>query len=83
MAKKTLYKTVFTVEVLSEEPLPDGMTLTSIDEEITEGHSSGAFKETKSVTISGKEAVEAVKAQGSDPSFFQMDEEGNEIEEEF
>jgi hypothetical protein len=84
MAKKTIYKTVIMLEVLSEEPIPDGMTLGDIDRECEEGMYTGRNETTVfNKPVKGKRAAEAVKRQGSDPSFLNMDENGNEIEFEF
>lgn len=80
--KKKIYRTVFRFEVLSEEPIEESMSLEDIAQETTEGHMSGQFLEnqvTNEVLVGGA-AVRAVKAQGSDPEFFMMDEKGFEIE---
>lgn len=81
--KKKLYRNVFVVEVLSEEPLPDGMSLQDIDYEITDGHCSGAIT-TKHYNqeVTGRKAAKMVMAQGTDPEFFQMNEFGNEVDED-
>lgn len=81
MAKKKLYRTVIQIEVLSEDPIPEGMSLDQIEEECNTGSFSGVhdFIKTNEV-IEGEEAVKAVMAQGSSPDFFQMDENGDEIE---
>lgn len=78
-SKRKFYRTVFTVEVLSEEPLPD-MSLDEIAYEITEGGSSGDLTRSKSETVDAKKMAKLLMKQGSDPEFFQIDEDGNDIE---
>ena len=77
--KKPIYKTLFIVEVLSEEPIES----TSFDEltrETTDGSWSGILSIKSSKTLRGKKAVEAIRNQGSDESFFFIDADGNELE---
>ena len=82
MAKKKIYKSVLRVEILSEEPIDDCIKLNDIDYQITNGDWSGAMDwEHHNAELHGMEAVTNVQNQGSDPEFFQMDEEGNEIED--
>ena len=82
MGQKKLYKSVLKVEIISEDPLPDCLSLRTIDYETTNGEWSGAQEwESHNAEIVGKEAVTSVENQGSCPSFFQMDEDGNEIED--
>lgn len=79
MAKKTIYETTITVKVLHEDAF-DYENLEDVHHAITDGDCSGSFETTGHVVLIGKEAVKAVEAQGSDPEFFMMDENGNEIE---
>lgn len=82
MAKKKIYKSVLRVEILSEEPIDDCIELNDIDYQTTNGDWSGAMDwEYHNAELHGMEAVTNVQNQGSDPEFFQMDEEGNEIED--
>lgn len=81
MAKKIIYKTVIMVEVLSEEPIDSSMSLDQIEEECNTGSFSGMHSIVVSnKPIKGLNAVKEMRKQGSDPDFFQMDENGNEIE---
>jgi len=81
MAKKKIYKSVLKVEILSEEPI-NNPCLGDIGWQITNGDWSGAQEwDAHNVELVGKEAADATLHQGSDPEFFMMDEEGNEIEE--
>lgn len=79
MARK-FYRNVFSVEVLSEEPLPDSMSLDAIHYEITNGDYSGRLLETVVEEVNSKRMAELLLAQGSDPEFFGLDAEGNEID---
>ena len=81
MRKKCIYKTVIVFEVLSPEPITDGLDFEEIAGECIYGDYSGKSEITvKNQKFEGNEAVSAILAQGSSPEFFQMDEDGNEIE---
>jgi hypothetical protein len=84
MAKKKIYRTVIRFEVLSEEPnVTDGMTLDMLYEATMTGDLSGQHldPEIQDQVLAGKEAVKAIEEQGSDPEFFGLDQEGNDIYE--
>lgn len=74
------YKTLITIEVLSEEPLEDGVSAEDVLAEIDEGGWSGVVQFGDSMPMNGLEAATALLAQGSDPGFFMLDEDGNEVE---
>lgn len=78
---RKFYRTIVEVEVLSEEPFPDVTDLDAIHYMVTEGDCSGkvSIKETKE--IDGKTAADLLKAQGSDPEFFMLTEDGNDVGE--
>lgn len=79
--KKKIYKSTIVFQVLSDEPISPIMQLIDIVHEADFGDFSGRIKKsTMNVPIVGKNALNLVKSQGSDPMFFQMDENGNEIE---
>jgi len=48
--------------------------------ELTQGDCSGKVEETSSQCLSGKKVAKELIAQGSDPGFFQLDENGNNLE---
>lgn len=79
--KKPIYRTVIRYEILSDEPI-ESLSLETIAEQCTDGSWSGRFldEETVNEELKGEVAVKAIKEQGSDPSFFFIDELGNEIE---
>jgi len=70
MPKKKYYRTIIQTEILSEDPYDIAC----------EEDCSIEKKVLKTEAISGREMAEALIAQGSDPEFFQIDEEGNHIE---
>jgi len=78
---KKIYKTIIRYEVLSEEPF-GSKSLSDIEYETNEGSMSGRFldNEVHDVILSGKEAVVAIVNQGSDPEFFDLDSDGNDID---
>jgi len=83
MKKKVLYKSVFQIEVLSEEPIPDDMDIDEIQEECNTGSYSGVHDwKVKNKPVVGKRAVNLVVNHGSDPEFFQMDSRGYELSDE-
>lgn len=65
-----VYRTVFQVEVLSEEEGISSLSLSQIAEEILDGGSSGSTSVLSTRELSNVEARVATLAQGSDPSFF-------------
>jgi hypothetical protein len=80
--KKTIYRTVLMVEVLSPEPIPATMSLQDIAADGDYGEYSMLYiRKVDNKPISGKTAAKLVQNQGSDTEFFGMDKNGNEIEE--
>lgn len=70
------YKTKLTIEVLSEGEYGDGLTLEQIAYDISEGPCVGRLSIEKSTTLSAKEMADALVDFGSEPSFFQLDDNG-------
>lgn len=79
--KPKFFKTTFTVTVLSEGPFGDWENLHDVAYAIDEGDCSGHIAE-KTEVMTPKEAAKALQEQGSDPEFFQLDAEGNDISDE-
>jgi hypothetical protein len=79
--KKTIYRTIFTVEVLSDEPINTNLDLSDLNNECTFGDYSGSTTKGDSKPLKGIKAARAVIAQGSSPDFFMMDDQGNELED--
>jgi len=81
MSKRKFYRTVIELEVLSEEPIVD-MAIGDINYEMENGHLSGLYKtKIQDKEVNGKEMAKMLQEQGSDPEFFLLDEDGNDIEE--
>ena len=79
--KKTLYRTVIELEILSESPIDEGHNLDHIIDECTDGDYSGHWEYKKlNKEIIGKKAVEFCEKHGTDCDFFQMDTDGFEVE---
>lgn len=80
MSKRKFYKTVIQVEVLSEEPYKYE-SLSDVSFDICEGNCSGTVNSIEeNIVLSSKEAAKELKKQGSDPEFFQLDKDGNNLE---
>jgi hypothetical protein len=72
---KTYYKTKITFNVLSEEPIPEGMNLDEIYRECVEGAYSGDLGFESEVTkLTSSQAAQELIKQGSDPEFFAIEE---------
>ena len=78
--KKKLYHKRIVVDVLSEEPIPDNMTLADLEHEYSCGQYVGCKEIKKDEIVTGRKAAKMVMAMGSDPTFFMMNEFGNEID---
>lgn len=81
MSKRVFYRTVFRVEVLSEEPLPR-MELKDIAFQIEEGGCSGTCVQTEERKLDGLQAAKNLLHQRSDPSFLRLTNNGHDTDEE-
>jgi len=84
MNTKKYYRTLVQVEVLSETPFEEQFpdeNLTYIAREIYDGDCSGTVEVVQSDEISGAAMAQRLLNQGSDPGFFSLDEDGNEVED--
>lgn len=78
---RIFYRTVFTFEILSEEPYPDEFSLEQVQYDTTEGHCSGTFLSMQiNLEIDAQECARLLITQGSDPEFFTLTEEGEDAE---
>jgi len=77
---RKFYKTVITVTVLSEDNPVTETNLSRIHDQITDGDWSGEVDADGGTELTAKEAAQALLAQGSDPSFFQLSDDGQESE---
>jgi hypothetical protein len=67
----TYYKTKITFNVLSQDPIPDGMNLDEIYRECIDGAYSGDLGFITKVTkLNAEQAARELMKQGSDPEFF-------------
>ena len=81
-SQRKFYKQVFSITVLSEdEPLPDGSTLEDIHYAIDEGPCVGYNLMDVTTHLSATEMVKELASAGSDPGFFQLDVDGNDVED--
>ena len=78
MTKRKFYRTVIQVEVLSEEPYDFGGNLRQLGEDITTGDCSGVARTIQTEECDGARMTRLLVAQGSDPSFFMLDETGED-----
>lgn len=80
MTDRKFYKTVIQITVLSEEPIPEELEVSDVIREMTDGGYSGFVHTISTEQLDGKGAALALSAQGSDPEFFQIDIDGNEVD---
>jgi hypothetical protein len=73
---KKFYRTVIEIEVLSEEPVSFS-ELDEIHYAITQGHCSGDWIVNSQSEVTPKHMAQLLIAQGSDPEFLGLDEDGN------
>ena len=78
-SKRKFYRTLFTFEVMSEDPI-ETVSLEDLAYLVTEGGCSGRFLSTEEEEVGGRTAAQILIDQGSDPGFFRLDEEGNDAE---
>jgi hypothetical protein len=82
MTKRVFYKAKFVVEVLSEDPINPNMSLIELEYSITNGDMSGFYGLRESMELNGLACANELMEQGSDPEFFTIDADGNDILEE-
>lgn len=75
------FKTTITIEILSEQKF-NNTNLEDIAYAITEGDCSGKVEVTGYQELTSKEAAAALLAQGSDPEFFGLDENGKSLDDD-
>jgi hypothetical protein len=80
--KKRFFRTEIRIEVLSEGKAPDeGWEIHEIVREFQMGDFSGEWEIVEVREISGPECAERLRAQGSEPGFFGLDDDGNPLDE--
>ena len=80
MTDRLFYKKVIAIEVLSEEPIPEGMEVGTIVDQAMNGDYSMRMLPSTETVMNGKEAADALSEQGSDPGFFSLTETGEDTE---
>ena len=80
-SKRTFYRAVFQVELLSEEPIDQTMSLGDIGYHMTEGHCSGVLTCEKHEEVDAVAMAKLLIKQRSDPDFFTLDADGNDVED--
>ena len=79
-SKRKFYVTKYVVTLLSEEPLKSAMSLEEVAYAMNEGECSGEVEAFPAKKVGAKKMAKLLQAQGSDPEFFHIDEEGNDTE---
>jgi hypothetical protein len=78
MTERNFYRTVIHVEVLSEEPYVFDGNLVDVANDISSGDCSGVARTIQEEKCNGARIAQLLIAQGSDPEFFGVDENGND-----
>lgn len=79
--KTKYYRTVFQIEVLSEDRISGDADLEYILSAITDGDCSGVVRCVSSLPVSAKAMARLLIEQGSDPGFFGLDENGRRLKQ--
>jgi hypothetical protein len=82
MTSRIFYKTTYTVEILSETPIPEDCYLRDALEEAETGAYSGDVKSQQTVPVDGETMAKLLLQQRSSPSIFRLDIAGEDDEEE-
>jgi hypothetical protein len=80
MTKRKFFKTIITIEILSEAPFPESMDTSDVIREANVGSYSMRQMPRQQKEINGVQAAQALLTQGSDPSFFQLTPKGNDLD---
>ncbi len=79
-SNRRFYKTVYRVVVLSEEPT-ETTDLAEIARQGLIGDYSVAVTDGEMVVLDGPTAARELRAQHSDPAFFQLDDDGEDLDD--
>lgn len=77
---RKFYRTVVQVEVLSEEPYLEDDLETIVDDIVIGDCSGKSVDVVRNEVVDGKQMAALLRAQGSDPGFFMIDDDGNDTE---
>lgn len=75
------YETTYTIKVLSEEPIGEGMELEDVLDEADSGDFVAYVSDPERRTIDGPTCAKLLVEFGSDPGFFNLDEDGVALED--
>lgn len=78
VGNRTFYRTKFTLEVLSEKPIPAWACLGYVLRECEDGDYVGHEERGKGKVLGGIGAARALTEFGSEPGFFQLNEDGSD-----
>ena len=81
ISKRKFYRTVFVVEVLSEDPY-DPEDLSDVAVDITTGDMSGEWGIKSSTEVDAPTMAKLLLNQRSDPGFFRLTEDGEDVEDD-
>lgn len=81
ISTRKFYRTVLTLEILSEEEIPNKLDPSDIWRECISGGYSGDVKARLETIIDGRRAAKALQDQGSDPGFFRLTEKGEDADD--
>lgn len=80
MTERKFYKRVVQVTVISDEPFASGENRYIVRCLLNDGPDVGSFETVSEAVLDGKQAVEELLNVGSDSTFFELDEEGNDVD---
>jgi hypothetical protein len=81
MSEREFFRTVIEIEILSDRPLEDGMSLENIHAAITEGGCSGSIKTiVDNEQVGGLAMAKLLQAQEGDPAFFSLTDDGEDVD---
>jgi hypothetical protein len=77
-SRRKFYHTLAKIELLHEEPYPEGITPEELVRSMREGDDVGRFEILGTQEIKGQAMAELLSEFGSEPGFFQLDEHGRD-----
>ena len=78
---RKFYRRVVTIEILSEDEPPEWEDLADLEYLMTEGHCSGRTDAGFAEEVTPAQMAKLLIAQGSDPEFFSLTEDGEDLSE--
>lgn len=83
MTERKFYLHRWVFEMISEEPLPSWLSAREVIHMAEEGDCVGQmFEESLNEELDGQRAADELYGMGSEPGFFLLDDDGNDIEDE-